>query len=1101
MISMSMKCSNTVFLWILGSSVCMAAEMAKLDGDIFIGGLFKIFEEENGDCSNRIDIASIRDYEAVKWTLNTLNSVGYIPGVNIGIEAFSTCNIPGRAIHHTVSFVQKALENGVNVSSQAIIGIMGPESSSEAEVTSRFISSLEAKHQLYQLLFSATTANLSDKRFQNILRVIPNDKLQSEVMQKLLNYLDWNYVAVVYENTAYGRGAFEEFSQLAKHVGICIPKSFSLQTGKTANVDLSAIRTVLDQLLSNAESQITGAIFFASTSTVSTFLDIAQARKQATNFGLVMVFSESVALEKSMFDQYDSVSKGSFVTSPPAITVEDFLRHWESIMANKTRFVIESRSNPWLFDAFRRYQSCDPSSDVCSMPTIEEVRATESENIFESYAIMATLIQVNAIRVLHSERCGGANGICSGLKTILLQSKNTLIKKDFYEMTFDTLPFSFPTNFSVIVNGSNDALLVGNISSYEIYQYRSCLSQNNKFCMEKVAGYDKGSLDIQRDRLASYDDNVESEWPNIHKAQCFPGKNCASCKTEDTAKEIYFEEGELYVVGVAPIYNGDASNPLRCGDIREMNGWEITEAMSYAVSKINLDKDIFPETKIGYIILNSCNQPVMTTKALLDMLDNDNGVMLTNGTFLRNISSKILAFVAELGSSISQASAKVLQEFNFVQVAYGSTAAVLSNREEYKYFLRLCTPDTNQAKAMVNLLHDLNSSYIQILYSEGTYGEGGRDQVVQLAKAMNICIANSIKVEENKYTRILDDLRKKPYANIVLLFLKSHVVFDVVTLISTSMEFGEFHFIASEAFGTRSDIVNNNPKLDGTLSLSLELAMDYNELQHYIYDKLQKNDNQNPWTRSYFEKKYNCYLPSSFDKSSNTKCSGVLEEYNSTEFKPNTWSPFALYAITTVLKGTYAAFQKFCGQKSEKICIDYRNKPNEIWEFVKQQKLLLNGVLTSIFDENGDGNLGHVIYQTQKSKSDPQKFDFIKIGSYSNGLNYTIGKNTTIDKADVFSSVCPHKKECDICTEFFGRTPTQSTVASPKEGSDFREGATIGLGVLAGVLFLIIIAMIFIIRRGFCTPSNQSDHYASANDFGSRETYLTAVAENPKNLN
>ncbi|XP_062604070.1 uncharacterized protein LOC134265840 isoform X2 [Saccostrea cucullata] len=1080
-----MKCLDTVLFWMLGSSVCLAAEMAKLDGDIFIGGLFNIFEEENNDCSNKVDITSVRNYEAVKWTLNRLNSVGYIPGINIGVEAYSTCNIPGRAIHHTVRFVQKAIENGANVSSQAIIGIIGPESSSQAEVTSRFISSLEAKHQLYQLLFSATSANLSDQRFQNVLRVIPNDKLQSKVMQKLLKYLDWNYVAVVYEDTAYGRGAFEEFSKLAMHVGICIPKSFPLQTGQTATVDFSAIRSVLDQILNNAESQITGAIFFASTSTVSTFLSIAETRKQSSYFDLVMVFSESVALQKSMFEQFKSVSKGSFVTSPPAITVEEFLRHWESIMSNKSKFIIESRTNPWLFDAFRRYKSCDPSSELCIMPTIEEVRTTESENIFESYAIIATLIQVNGIKVLHSDKCGGANGTCSELKSSLLQRKNTLIKKDLNEMTFDTFPVSFPTNFSVIMNGSNDALLVGNISSYEIYQYRSCPSQNNKFCLEKVGDYDAGSLDIKQGRLTSYDNNVESQWPNIHKAQCFLGKNCASCKTVNKENEIYFEEGDLYVVGIAPTHTGDSTNPLRCGDIKQTNGWEITEAMTYAVNNINLDQDIFPNTKIGYIILNSCNQPEMTTKKLLDLLDKK--IMLANGTFLNDISSKILAFVAELGSSISQASAKVLQEFNFVQVAYGSTAVVLSNREEYKYFLRLCTPDTNQAKAMVNILKDLNSGYIQILYSEGTYGEGGRDQVIQLAKAMNICVANSIEVIENKYTKILDNMRKKPYANVVLLFLKSHVVFDVVKLISTTMESGEFHFIASEAFGTRSDIVNNNPKLEGTLSLSLELAMDTNDLQHYIYDKLQKDDYHNPWTRSYFEKKYNCFLPSSFDKSSNTECKGVLEQYNSTEFKANTWTPFALYAVTTALKGAFAAFQELCGQNSKLICSDYTNKPNEIWEFVRKQKLSLNGVLTSIFDENGDGNIGHVIYQTQKSKIDPQKMEFIKIGSFSNGLNYTNGKNQIV-KADMFYSKCPNEIECIACDRFIGVTSNESSNArqeedttSPNDVSDYREAIIIGLGVLSAVLVLTIILLVFIIRK------------ARTGDIGTKETYLTVV--------
>ena len=43
--------------------------------------------------------------------------------------------------------------------------------------------------------------------------------------------------------------------------------------------------------------------------------------------------------------------------------------------------------------------------------------------------------------------------------------------------------------------------------------------------------------------------------------------------------------------------------------------------------------------------------------------------------------------------------------------------------------MRTVTPDDAQAKAMVSMLEKLGSDYIQILYSEEAYGEGGRDKV------------------------------------------------------------------------------------------------------------------------------------------------------------------------------------------------------------------------------------------------------------------------------------------------------------------------------------------------------------------------------------
>lgn len=498
------------------------------------------------------------------------------------------------------------------------------------------------------------------------------------------------------------------------------------------------------------------------------------------------------------------------------------------------------------------------------------------------------------------------------------------------------------------------------------------------FYISKVADYGENSSKVLLERLVDYSDtNDEMRWPNMYKAQCSLGRNCKSCKVENAENDFYFQNGDFLIIGMAPVNTGDLSNPLHCGDIRESNGWECTEAISYAVDEINQNKDVFPNSTIGFIILNSCNQPVLTTKKLLDIINN--GVTLTNGTVVHDVSSRVLGVVAELGSSISQAAANVLQKFNIVQVAYGSTAAVLSDREAYKYFLRLSTPDTNQADAMVDISKKLDLKYIQILYSEGTYGEGGRDDINRAAKSLKVCVANEIMVQENKYSKVLDDLRRKPYAKVVVLFLKTHVVSEVIEVITRSMDAEEFVFIASEAFGTRTDIIENNPKLENSLSLSLEIPLNGNNLKGYIYSKSTEKYYSNPWTRSFLEKKNVCFLPGSFDKSSNKQCENVFDRYNSSDIKFDIWSPFALYAAKVALNGAYAAFRNICGPNSKTICPEYRNKPQLVWSYVQKQKLSLNSVQTSIFDENGDGNLGHVIYQIKKSKTDPKVLEFVKV--------------------------------------------------------------------------------------------------------------------------
>lgn len=82
--SIKMKYPDSVLIWIHIFTLCVAEETTKLEGDIIIGGLFKIFDLKDGACSNTVDTASVRDYEAVKWTLKKLNAANYIPGINIG---------------------------------------------------------------------------------------------------------------------------------------------------------------------------------------------------------------------------------------------------------------------------------------------------------------------------------------------------------------------------------------------------------------------------------------------------------------------------------------------------------------------------------------------------------------------------------------------------------------------------------------------------------------------------------------------------------------------------------------------------------------------------------------------------------------------------------------------------------------------------------------------------------------------------------------------------------------------------------------------------------------------------------------------------------
>lgn len=61
---------------------------AFLTGDVVIGGLFHIFNTKQPDrCDLDLDMYSVMEMEAVKWSLMRLNEVNFIPGVRLGNTA------------------------------------------------------------------------------------------------------------------------------------------------------------------------------------------------------------------------------------------------------------------------------------------------------------------------------------------------------------------------------------------------------------------------------------------------------------------------------------------------------------------------------------------------------------------------------------------------------------------------------------------------------------------------------------------------------------------------------------------------------------------------------------------------------------------------------------------------------------------------------------------------------------------------------------------------------------------------------------------------------------------------------------------------------
>jgi hypothetical protein len=157
-----------------------------------------------------------------------------------------------------------------------------------------------------------------------------------------------------------------------------------------------------------------------------------------------------------------------------------------------------------------------------------------------------------------------------------------------------------------------------------------------------VATY-SDSIVVNRTLLKDYD-QTGMERP-YHKAQCRKGDVCTACLQSN--EEIYYKSGDVVIVAAFPIHNV-GYNPLKCGGMRSTIGFDVALSVEYVVDEINNDPTIFNGTTVGFLVLDTCTDPLIIQERMLRLF--------RHGDFSKlpyDISERILGFVGPFGSTQS----------------------------------------------------------------------------------------------------------------------------------------------------------------------------------------------------------------------------------------------------------------------------------------------------------------------------------------------------------------------------------------------------------------------------------------------------------------
>ncbi|KAK3592356.1 hypothetical protein CHS0354_000974 [Potamilus streckersoni] len=1072
----------TVAFFALLSTGGAVPNMIEIPGDVMVAGIFSIQEPKDVICSN-VDLQSVMNFEAIRWYFDNLNSSASLP-FRIGLLAYKTCGIHGKGTESMVDIISRSRiardSNGVNHTH--IVGVIGPELSSEAEVVSFGISSLHSDDQLIQVGFSTTAVVLGDKSlYRNFYRVIPNDTIEVKVMAKAIEKFGWTRFAIVHESDKYSKYSAYALKAAVDEIGICVPILKVLNVTSSGDINLIEILNVVEDITVRSSPPIRGVVFFGDSKTAKLFMATANSKQIAS----LPIFFMSKGAELStqvFYDRNILISKalGSYAVSSPFKKITEFHSYWTSLFRNTSKLLEKSQSNPWLLDAFEKVSNCRPSVKFCNgLTDIQIANASITYSVYTRYALLAAHAISQTLVSVIKTKCEGKEQIC---QTFLDSFKPKLMSEQLDAIKFDTdkdfgwrVP-SLSDKFSF--NGSGEVVFLSDTPMFELYNLQKGNQTSTIVDFVKIGTYKNENLELKTETIRDYNTNEqELFWPNIRRAECLDDYICRDCIRPDTPDLMIHISGDLYVVALLPVH--DKNGALGCDGIRVTNGYQLLEAFKYAVEKFNSGGEyssIFGgNIRIGLLVLNSCNSGLVVKRKILEI--HSKGV--TKGQSRIDINKRVLGYVGALGSSVSIASAQVLTQLGYVQVSYASTNPQLSSRNDFPYFMRVVTSDIKQADVMLELVQQLNSEYVQLIYSDEAYGLGGRDSLLAASKGKKVCIVQptiSLKdsTDEN-FSRFYERLRQNPQAKIVIVFLRSHLQPLLMRTLSLQMKKGEFIFIGSETWGKNVDILKqgNPANLIGSFTVAMEMSSK-EVLVNNIKGLFPEINGSTPWMQDYLESKLGCHFNWSYNWAQNILCTKDKIK----ELVLDGFAMPAANAAIALLIGTGNWFKSKCSTWTGELCDNYISNAIGIVQEIKKVALDTQGtgIPVKVFDSNGDGNIGYTIYNIQQKD---ESINYEKVGQYllDAGLTF-LKKNLQYPLGVPVESPCPNTQACEACFADGSPSPPaalkQSDVAVPVLGAL--------LGLFGAAMIGLILGIIFCRRR--CHPNNN--------------TYLTATYEAPQ---
>lgn len=304
---------------------------------------------------------------------------------------------------------------------------------------------------------------------------------------------------------------------------------------------------------------------------------------------------------------------------------------------------------------------------------------------------------------------------------------------------------------------------------------------------------------------------------NVLSAQTTSSASPFTVVVSGIDRRVYARPGDINIGAIMLLTMG--VDELGCSMKMYPNSWNIeyTEAVAFAVNKVNSDTNLLPNVTLGFYILDDCtDRSVALAQALTFLPRNESSCSASRcneTSFLEEsypLSSKyspqlipyydVMGILAPMLSISAVPVSYLMSAAKMPIVGYTTTSDELSDRALHPYYLRVVTSDRYQAIAMLKFISSNGWSYVSVVYSQGTYGERAYEVIKTYAPSYNICIAVSHRVGNGDDTGpVASSLLNYPKARVVILFADEQPVRSLFTSIERMNATGQFIWVCCDS--------------------------------------------------------------------------------------------------------------------------------------------------------------------------------------------------------------------------------------------------------------------------------------------------------------